>query len=63
MDVTIECKGKRIMQEVQVFQNLDQDAILGINAIDNLSITYLSNSNRFVWQSDMSDKYCKTFCM
>ena len=55
----IEFRGKKILQEVQVFENLDQDAILGINAIDNLSITYLSNSKSFVWQSDMSSKYNK----
>ena len=53
----IEFRGKKILQEVQVFENLDQDAILGINAIDSLSITYLSNTKSFVWQSEMSDKY------
>jgi hypothetical protein len=39
--IPIEWKGKKIMQQVQVFKNLAQPTILGIDAIHILGITYL----------------------
>ena len=42
--ISMEFKGRKIMQKVQVYKNLAQGAILGIDAIDNLGITYLSRT-------------------
>ena len=40
--IPMEFKGRKTFQKVQVYENLAQRAILGINVIDNLGITYLS---------------------
>ena len=42
--IPMEFQGKKIFQQVQVFENLAQPAILGIDAIDNLGLSYLSRS-------------------
>ena len=44
------------MQKVQVYKNLAQEAILGIDAIDNLGITYLSRTKEFLFQEDIKKK-------
>ena len=44
------------MQKVQVYKNLAQGAILGIDAIDNLGITYLSRTKEFLFQEDIKKK-------
>ena len=49
----LEWKGKRIMQQVHVFQNLNTPLILGIDGIHNLRITYLSISQTFMFQEDI----------
>ncbi len=41
------------MQPVNVFQNLSTPLILGIDAIDNLGITYLSMSQTFMFLEDI----------
>ena len=41
------------MQKVQVYKNLAQEAILGI---DNLGITYLSRTKEFLFQEDIKKK-------
>jgi hypothetical protein len=46
----LEWNGKKIMQPVNVFQNLRTPLILGIDAIDNMGITYLSIT--FMFQED-----------
>ena len=45
--IPMEFRGKKIMQRVQVFRNLNTPALLGIDAIDNLGITYLSRKRNF----------------
>ena len=44
------------MQRVQVYKNLAQGAILGIDAINNLGITYLSRTKEFLFQEDIKKK-------
>ena len=51
--IPMEFKGRKIMQKVQVYKNLAQEAILGIDAIDNLGITYLSRTKEFLFQEDI----------
>jgi hypothetical protein len=46
----LEFRGVKILQQVQVFSNLQSEAILGIDAIDSLGITYLSRSKEFIFQ-------------
>ena len=48
--IPLEFQGVKIMQQVQVYSNLQSDAILGIDAIDSLGITYLSRTREFVFQ-------------
>ena len=52
----MEYKGRKIMQKVQVYKNLAQGAILGIDAIDNLGLTYLSRTKEFLFQEDITKK-------
>ena len=40
----MEWNGKTVMQAVTVFKNLSSPLILGVDAIDNLGITYLSRT-------------------
>ena len=54
--IPMEIKGRKIMQKVQVYKNLAQGAILGIDAIDNLGITYLSLTKEFLFQEDIKKK-------
>jgi hypothetical protein len=49
----LELNGKKIMQPVNVFQNLSTPLIMGIDAIDNMSITNLSMSQTFMFQEDI----------
>ena len=49
----LEWNGKKVMQPVNVFQNLNTPLILGIDAIHNLGITYLSMSESFMFQEDI----------
>jgi hypothetical protein len=51
--IPLEWKGKKIMQQVNVFQNLNTPLILGIDGINNLGITYLSMSQTFMFQEDI----------
>ena len=51
--IPMEYKGRRIVQKVQVYENLAQSAILGIDAIDNLGLAYLSRSKEFLFQEDI----------
>ena len=50
----MEWEGKSIMQPVTVFKNLSSPLILGIDAIDNLGITYLSTKKSFVFQKELN---------
>jgi hypothetical protein len=50
----MEWNNKRVMQPVTVFKNLSSPLILGINAIYNLGITYLSSTNSFMLQEDLN---------
>jgi predicted aspartyl protease len=43
--IPMEWNGKRIMQKVHIYKNLAQPTILGIDAIHNLGITYLTETN------------------
>ena len=52
----MEFRGTRIMQRVQVFRNLNTPALLGIDAIDNLGITYLSRKKEFYFQNALLAK-------
>ena len=45
--IPLEFQGAKILQQVQVFSNLQSEAILGIDAIDSLGITYMSRSKEF----------------
>ena len=49
----LEWNGKKIMQQVNVFQNLNTPLILGIDGIHNLGITYLSMSQTFMFQNEI----------
>ena len=51
--IPIEFNGRKIFQKVQVYENLAQRAILVIDAIDNLGITYLSRSREFLFQEEI----------
>ena len=51
--IPLEFEGSKILQQVQVYANLHTDAILGIDAIDNLGITYLSRTKEFVFQETL----------
>ena len=51
--IPMEFKGSKIFPKVQVYENLAQKAIWGIDAIDNLGITYLSRSREFLFQEDI----------
>ena len=55
----LEFEGKKIMHPVQVYNNLSTDAILGIDAIHNLGLAYLSIPDEFVFQTDVMKKYKK----
>ena len=57
--IPMEFKGRKIMQKVQVYKNLAQEAILGIDAVDNLGITYLSRTKEFLFQEDIKKKDLK----
>ena len=58
--IPIKWNGKQIMQKVQVFKNLAQPTILGIDAIHNLGITYLTETKEFLFQSDiLQSKFAK----
>ncbi len=58
--IPMEWNGKKIMQQVQVFKNLAQPAILGIDGIHNLGITYLTETKEFVFQNDiLQPKFAK----
>jgi hypothetical protein len=48
----IEWNDKTVMQPVTGFKNLSSQLILGIDAIDNLGITYLSRTKSFLFQED-----------
>ena len=52
----ITWSGKKIMQKVTIFKNLSSPLILGIDAINALSITYLGNYKKFVFQEAFNEK-------
>ena len=39
--ITLEFEGAKILKQVQVYSNLQSDAILGFDVIENLGIPYL----------------------
>ncbi len=48
------------MQQVQVYKNLEQPTILGIDGIHNLGITYLTETKQFMFQNDiLQSKFSK----
>ena len=55
----LEFEGKRIMHPVQVFNKMTSDTILGMDAIHNLVLVYLSIPNEFVFQTEVTQKYKK----
>ena len=55
----LEFEGKKIMHPVQVYNNLSTDAILGIDAIHNLGVAYLSIPEEFVFQTEVMKRYKK----
>jgi hypothetical protein len=56
----MEWNGKRIMQQVQLYKNLEQPNILGIDGIHNLGITYLKVTREFMFQSEiLQSKFSK----
>jgi predicted aspartyl protease len=58
--IPMEWNGKKIMQKVQIYQNLAQPTILGIDAIHNLGITYLTETQEFMFQNDiLQSKFSK----
>ena len=52
----MEYQGRKIIQKGQVYENLAQKAILVIDAIDNLGLTYLSRTKEFLFQEDIPKK-------
>jgi hypothetical protein len=48
------------LQQVQVYKNLSQPTILGIDGIHNLGITYLTETKQFMFQSEiLQSKFSK----
>ena len=47
------------MYPVQVYKNICTDAILGIDAIHNLGIAYLSIPDEFIFQTEVMKRYKK----
>ena len=54
--IPMEYQGRKIIQKGQVYENLAQKAILVIDAIDNLGLTYLSRTKEFLFQEDIPKK-------
>ena len=50
----MEWNGKTVMQPITVFKNLSSPLIFGIDAIDNLGITYLSRTKQFKFQEELN---------
>jgi hypothetical protein len=60
----MEWNGKTVMQPVTVFKNLSSPFILGMDAIDNLGITYLSRTLRLMFQNELNPKnFQKADCL
>jgi hypothetical protein len=51
---SMELNQKMVMQIVTVFKNLSSPLILGIDAIDNLGITYLLGTRSFRFQEELN---------
>jgi hypothetical protein len=45
---------KTMMQTVTVFKNLSSPLILGIDATDNLGVTYLSRTKSYMFQENLN---------
>jgi hypothetical protein len=52
----MQWNGKSVMQTLTLFKNLSSPFILGIDAIDNLGITYLSRTKSFIFQESFGPK-------
>jgi hypothetical protein len=52
-NIPMEWYGKRIMQKVQIYKNLAQPTILGIDGIHNLGITCLTETKQFMFQNEI----------